>query len=52
MSEDIEQLLANLFRKAIDDFPSEFRELAKEWLTMRQKALNDMKELAARFRYI
>lgn len=52
MSDETENRIATLFREAIDQFPSEFKEAAKEWLDKRQKAIQDIKQFLAALQFI
>jgi hypothetical protein len=47
MPEETERLIAKLFREAVDEFPSEVQDIARQWLALRQKALEDLQELLA-----
>jgi len=47
MPEEIEKRIAELFRNAIEEFPSDLKKFAEQWLAMRQKAVEDVKELAS-----
>jgi hypothetical protein len=52
MPEDIEKRIAELFRDAIDQFPSELRQFAEQWLVTREKAIDDIKEVVATLQFI
>jgi len=44
--EQVEERIIELFRRAIAEFPDDLREYAEEWITTRQKAMEDIKGLA------
>jgi hypothetical protein len=52
MPEEVEKRIIELFRDAIDEFPVDLRQFAEQWLASRQKAVEDLHEIAATLVFI